>query len=124
GSLARESPMRFWNWLKRRFGLRRAEESRSVADLGLLPSRQAIPAAQFLHQVVGLQQKNASWDEIWRTLNPDDDLEVQRLLVELRGPHLFAPHVALNVLEEGCRRVLAGSPDADRLAALQAALKT
>jgi hypothetical protein len=76
-----------------------------------------------LQRVLGLQKVNAQWTEILQMLNPDDDPEVQRLLLELRGPHLFAPHVGLNVLETGYPRVLIHDPRAGRLAVLQAALQ-
>ena len=75
-----------------------------------------------LSQVAELQTKRAAWPEIWATLNPTHDPQLQQLLVELRGPHMFVPHIALNALEEGCRRVARTHPLAGRLAVLKAAL--
>jgi hypothetical protein len=127
--------MGIFAWFKRLFGGKPRDTSGgapagvSAAEL-LFPGGQAsarragMPAAEVLRRVGELQKAGAGWPEIWGTLNPDEDAEAQRLLVELRGPHLFAPHVALNVLEDGCRRVLAADPHADRLAALRAALES
>jgi hypothetical protein len=126
-------------WFKRLFGGKRREGSGapagrpaagvSAADLllgsGQTAARKAgMTAAEMLRRVGELQKAGAGWPEIWESLNPDGEAEAQRLLVELRGPHLFAPHVALNVLEDGCRRALATDPGADRLAALRAALES
>jgi hypothetical protein len=114
--------MGFWDWLKSLLGIK--PKRRPAAPPAARPRPAvAMTAAEALDRVRQLQQAGADWPEIWQTLNPDGDPEAQRLLVELRGPHLFAPHVGLNVLEEGCRRALASDPDADRLAALRAALK-
>jgi hypothetical protein len=127
-------------WFKRLFGGKpreapnvapegRTRGSMSAADLfpglGQATRRAAgMSAAEVLRKVAELQKAGAGWPEIWTALNPDGEAEAQRLLVELRGPHLFAPHVGLNVLEDGCRRALAADPHADRLAALRAALKS
>jgi hypothetical protein len=81
-------------------------------------------AADMLPRIDELHKRNAPWADIWQTLNPDDDPQVQSLLIELRGPHLFAPQVGLGVLKDGCRRALALDPGADRLDALCAALKS
>jgi hypothetical protein len=102
------------------FGAKPDKEHRR--DESHLP--QQMSAAEVLQKVVILQQTSAQWPEIWQSLNPDCNREAERLLVELRGPHLLAPHVGLNVLEDGCRRALAANPNADRFAALQSSLKT
>ena len=81
-------------------------------------------AADVLEVTGTLQKANAQWPEIWGALNPDGDAEAQRLLVEFRGPYLFAPHVALNVLVVGCQRVLAENPGAGRVEALRSAMAT
>ena len=80
-----------------------------------------LSATEMLSCLDELQQVGAQWSVIWTRLNPHADAEVQRLLVEIRGPHMFAPHLALGAIEVGCRRALAQSPDADALAALQLA---
>ena len=101
------------------------EQSRDFVETLLsVRTRPAVPATVVLEKVKELQKANAQWPEIWHALNPEGDPEVQQLLVELRGPHMFAPHVGLNLLEEGCRRTLATDPNADRLAALRAALQS
>jgi len=70
-----------------------------------------------------LQAKNADWPLIWETLNPDGDRDTQRLLAELRGPHMFVPHVGLNVLEIACKRVLQADANATRLVAIRSAIE-
>jgi hypothetical protein len=86
------------------------------------PSR--LSAAEMLSRVQRLRDGNAQWDAIWSALNPADEGEVQRLLVEIRGPHMFAPHLGLCVIEDGCKRALALSPNADALAALREAIRS
>ena len=80
-------------------------------------------AKEMLSRLQPLRGRNAQWDVIWAELNPKDDPEVQRLLMEIREPHLFAPHLGLSVIEEGCKRVLAVSPQADILDALRQAIR-
>ena len=78
--------------------------------------------AELLSQVAELQTKRAAWPEIWATLNPNHDPQVQGLLIELRGPHMFVPYIALNALEEGCQRVARTHLFADKMSVLKAAL--
>jgi hypothetical protein len=80
-------------------------------------------AADVVEQVGHLRRRSAGWPEILALLNPDGDAESQRLLEEVRRPHLFAAHVGLNVIEEGCRRALAGDAQAGRRAGLRAAVE-
>jgi hypothetical protein len=80
-------------------------------------------AAEMLSRLQPLRDRNAQWDVILPQLNPNNDPEVQRLLVDIRGPHLFAPHLGLSVIEEGCKRVLSVSPKADALDALRQATR-
>jgi hypothetical protein len=92
----------------------------------LSPALRSVPfeAAELLESICELQKRSAGWPEIWATLNPDGDSQVERLLVELRGPHMFVPHIALNILEEECRRLARVNAFSDRLAALTAALNS
>src|SRR2546426_269907 len=93
-------------WFKRLLGLAPGEPA-GVQPSAVSPGRRpAISAADILQRVQRLQTANAQWPEIWETLNPDGDAVTQQLLVELRGPYMFAPHVALNVLEIGCQRAM------------------
>jgi hypothetical protein len=86
--------------------------------------QESVQTAAGLRRKVGeLRAGNAGWPEIWAALNPDGDALTQELLMEIRGPHLFAPHVALNVIEDGCRRALRRDAGASRVAALRAALR-
>lgn len=116
-------------WLRRRFGAAPPQPApdaapaidRSLAAAGLsMP--QSISATELLITIARLRQQLANWPAILAAINPDGDAGVQRLLEEVRGPHLFAPHIGLNVLEAGCRRALACDPAADRTAALQTAV--
>ncbi len=91
------------------------------------PTKQVLPtlsAAELQSLVHRLRDQNAQWDVIWAALNPTNDAEVQRLLVEIRGPHMFVPHLGLSVIEDGCKRALALSPNADGLAALREATRS
>ena len=106
--------MGVWAWLRNLFGLRPKEAPRGLP---------AMSVAEVVRHVKELQAANAQWPEIWQALNPNGDPQVQDLLVELRGPHMFAPHVALNVLEEGCLRVMVIDSNADLVAALRTAIK-
>ena len=87
-----------------------------------VPSR--LSAWEMLSRLQLLRGKNAQWDEIWSVLNPTDDPEVQGLLTEIRGPHLFVPHLGLSVMEDGCKRVLSVSSKVDALAALREAIRS
>lgn len=116
--------MGLWNWLRGLFGYKPRITLDDLIDRPPVGQTPAIPAASVLERVRDLQGREAQWPEIWQTLNPDGSEEAQRLLVDLRGPHMFAPQVALNVLEEACRKVIARNPGADRLEALRAALSS
>lgn len=76
-------------------------------------------ASSVLATIHFLRQRNADWALIYSTLNPMGDPEIQQLLVYLRGPHIFTPHVALNVLEEAANQV---SPGANLTQILKAAI--
>lgn len=99
--------MSLWKWLGRLF----ASAPPARAD-----------AAAMLSAIQDLQRANAGWPEIWERLNPRQDKRIQELLIAIRGPHMFLPHLGLSVMESGCRRALAANPHADRIAALETAL--
>jgi hypothetical protein len=61
-----------------------------------------------LEVVQRLQATSANWPQIMEELNPRNDHKIQQLLLELRGPHMFVPHVALNLIENACRRLQVG----------------
>ncbi|OAI41918.1 hypothetical protein AYO40_06895 [Planctomycetaceae bacterium SCGC AG-212-D15] len=112
-------------WFKRLLGIK---PRITIDDLIDRPPprrpRSAMTATALLERVRTLQGGKAEWPDIWEALNPDGEAESQRLLAEVRGPHLLAPHLGLNVIEEGCRQALARDPNADRIDALQAALQS
>jgi hypothetical protein len=97
---------RWWSGL---FTRRVRVDSRSATDL--------------LARVRHLQQATAGWSEILAALNPGNDTVAADLLMRLRGPHQFAPHVALNALEDACERVIAANPGASGIDALQEAVR-
>jgi hypothetical protein len=96
-----------------------SERYRPSAPTRRVPSR--LSATEVLSRVKALRDGNAQWDEILSELNPTGDPDVQQLLIEIRGPHMFVPHVGLGVIEDGCERALALSPKADALSALREA---
>lgn len=103
-----------------------AQVARPESFLLRAPARQEpsrLSAREMLSRLQTLRDSNAQWDAIWSHLNPCSDPEVQQLLVEIRGPHMFAPHVGLSVIEDGCKQVLASSPTADALTALRVATR-
>ena len=79
---------------------------------------------ELLRRIQILQSANAGWEMIFEQLVPNNDAETKRLLNLLRGPHMFIPHVGLNVLEEECRTIAAHSPRAEWITAFRAAEKT
>jgi len=81
-------------------------------------------AAELLACVQELASASAQWPEILARLNPRTNAEGQQFLEELRRAHVFAPHLALRVLEEGCQRTLGAFPGADAVAALRAAAQS
>jgi hypothetical protein len=74
-----------------------------------------------LDRLEELRRRNAQWDVIETKLNPYGDAEVQRLRVAIRGSYRFTPHLALGLIEAGCREALAESKEADALRALECA---
>ena len=79
-------------------------------------------ASDLVRRVRALREAGAGWPQILSTLNPRNDKVAAGLLTNLRGPHQFAPHVALNVLEDACERVIAANPRASDIDALREAL--
>jgi hypothetical protein len=99
------------------------------------PSRSAEPrskggasagwsATKVLDATQHLQAMNAQWPAIIAELNPKSDRAIQQLLLEIRGPHMFAPNVALNAIADGARRALAANPRASARDALRESLRT
>lgn len=86
------------------------------------PKSGAKSAAALLVTVRRLQAANAGWTDILAALNPHTDGTTARLLTSLRGPHQFAPQVALNAIDDGCQRVLATNASASTAEALKEAL--
>jgi hypothetical protein len=86
------------------------------------PKSSAKSASALLVTVRRLQAAHAGWTEILAAINPHADGTTARLLTSLRGPHQFAPQVALNAIEDGCQRVLASNASASAAEALKEAL--
>lgn len=82
-----------------------------------------LSAADMLTSCRELRRENASWETIFARLNPSGDRKTQELLIRIRGPHMFAPHLGLRVIETGCESALGGSESADAIAALQEAIR-
>jgi hypothetical protein len=103
-------------WWKRIFG---RWGSRSGTRKVRVDSRSA---RDLLRRVRAMREAGAGWPQILSTLNPRNDKVAAGLLTNLRGPHQFAPHVALNVLEDACERAIAANPRASDIDALREAL--
>jgi len=65
-----------------------------------------------LETVRKLRVNNAQWPTIVAELNPTCDSKLASLLQELRGPHMFVPHTALNIIEDACLGTLSANPRA------------
>ena len=106
---------------------RQNEQTDHATEFVREPSRCAgnqasISASEVYRRVEKLQRSNAQWPQIWSVINPGGEPEAQRLLTQLRGPYMFAPHLGLNMLKIGCQRALTHSPKADRVDAIREAL--
>jgi hypothetical protein len=88
-----------------------------AAQVGL-----SMSAVEMLSRIQALHKSNAQWNAIFSELNPTHDSEVQQLLTEIRGPNMFAPHVGLSVIEDGCKRALAVSPNSNAVDSLRQAI--
>lgn len=80
-------------------------------------------ASDLLGRVRGLRAAEAGWPRIPSVVNPRNDKVAAELLTELRGPHQFAPNVALNALEDACERVMASNRQASDIDALREAVR-
>ena len=80
-----------------------------------------LTAAQLLQEAKRLDSRNAGWPEILTALNPSNNKTVADLLFAIRGPHMFAPGVAMQVIQVGCEDVLSSNPAATSVDALTSA---
>jgi hypothetical protein len=80
-------------------------------------------ARDLLTRVRALREAGAGWPGILSAVNPRNDKVAAGLLTKLRGPHQFAPHLALNVLEDACERVISSNQRASDIDALREALR-
>jgi len=117
-------------WVKKRRKRSKGHPSRRISGASSplpfdipAPVAEGMSAAEMLSRLQLLRDRNAQWDVILSELNPTDDPEVQRLLTEIRGPHMFVPHVGISVIEDACKQVLSASPRANALDALRQALR-
>lgn len=71
------------------------------------------PAGTDLGEVIRqLRTSHAQWPTISAALNPRNDATVSGLLKELRGPHMFVPHTALNIIEDAYASTFRSNPRA------------
>ena len=87
------------------------------------PAGDSRSANGLLERVRGLRREQAGWPRILSVVNPRNDRVAAALLTQLRGPHQFAPHVALSVLEAACERVMASGRRASEIDALREAAR-
>ncbi|MEY4589186.1 MAG: hypothetical protein RL497_1262 [Pseudomonadota bacterium] len=77
----------------------------------------------FRIQIKTLLNKNPGWDELFAALNPNNHSEINDLLTQLKGPHLFAPHIAANMLETCLNKMEAQHLPVDSKTLLRMALE-
>lgn len=81
-----------------------------------------VPSAlEMKAQTTRLPAIDAGWPQIIADLNPSDDADIRAELQHIRGPHMFAPATALNVIHHGCELALRSRSHASALSALRAA---
>jgi hypothetical protein len=76
-----------------------------------------VTTGAIIHLIPRLRDKNAQWPEIMDALNPNGEQRIAELLQAIRGPHMFDPRTALNVIEDGCRTTAKSAPVSAALAA-------
>jgi hypothetical protein len=109
-----------WRAIKRR---RRVQAIGPMSTWGEAPLK-VRSAKDLTVAIERLRAANAQWPEILSTINPKGKRSIERSLALIRQPHQFVPHLALNVIEDGCRRALARSPRATLKDALEEALRS
>lgn len=57
-------------------------------------------------EIESLSRSAAGWPVILDRLNPSGDAAIAADLLTIRGPHLFAPHLALDILRAACVEAL------------------
>jgi hypothetical protein len=85
-----EPTMNILTWFKRLLGIGPKGGSSTGA-----PAASSSSASEMLRRVLELQRVNANWETIFASLNPDRNQQVQLLINDLRGPHMFVPRVAI-----------------------------
>ncbi|WLQ16023.1 hypothetical protein O5O45_08865 [Hahella aquimaris] len=80
------------SWLLEEADKRDQREARAAR----ITARNARIASKVVNDLV---RTDADWEQIFKALNPRKDEKIQTLLLRFRGPHMFAPHVALNILQ-------------------------
>ena len=78
-------------------------------------------AEQLQASLSRLLHDNAGWNEILQAVNPTGAAKVAADLQAIRGPHMFAPALAIQVLQEGCKLALARNPRASSAEAVRLA---
>ncbi len=96
----------------------RARESRSSPRTS---DRANLSAEQAKVSVAQLLKANAQWPQIIAALNPQNDVAVAAELSRIRGPHMFVPHLALQVIQHGCEESIRVNKNASFIAAATAA---
>ena len=117
-------------WARRRTGRPSTTRPRRASSSGkrLARSVQAesasvaqFTAAQLRVSVAHLSKANAQWPEIMASLNPQNNAALRGELERIRGPHMFVPHLALQVIHHGCEEAVRANQNASAIAAITAA---
>jgi hypothetical protein len=107
---------------ERRRSNRTVTPSRSestASSKGTSPSAQSLRA-----ELRRLHKASAGWTEILPAVNPSGSASIATDLQAIRGPHMFAPGLAIQVLEEGCNEAIKQNPNATVAQAVQLARKS
>ena len=81
----------------------------------------SLSALQAKASATQLLASGAGWPKIIAAMNPQNDANIHAELQRIRGPHMFAPATALQVIHHGCEEALRANKHASALAAVTAA---
>ena len=112
-------------WARRRVdgksSRRQTQRIRKASSHAGATSYAGLTAEQGKAAVAHLLKANAQWPQIITALNPQNDPGLAAELSRIRGPHMFVPHLALQVIHHGCEESIRANRNALFIAAATAA---